>query len=74
LQRIIEAQHVHNIQIEIQYVSTDINHANGPLRGIPPPNLLAFDTSVTLDNALARFVKPLFGMTPQTSFTPAQKL
>jgi hypothetical protein len=74
LQRIIEAQHSHNIQIVIQYVSTDLNHADGPSRGIAPPELLAFDTSVTLDNALARFVKPLSGMTPQTFFTPAQKL
>ncbi|CEL54198.1 hypothetical protein RSOLAG1IB_11596 [Rhizoctonia solani AG-1 IB] len=74
LQQIIEAQHSHNILIAIQYVSTDLNHANSPLQGIAPPKLLAFNTSVTLDDALAFFVKLLSGTTPQTFFLPAQKL
>ncbi|CEL59128.1 hypothetical protein RSOLAG1IB_12261 [Rhizoctonia solani AG-1 IB] len=71
LQRIIEAQHSHNIHLAIQYVSTDQNYADGPSRGIAPPNLCAFDTSIILDDALVRFVKPFSGMAPQTFFTPA---
>jgi hypothetical protein len=74
LQQIIEAQHSHNIHIAIQYVSADLNHADGPLWGIAPPKLIAFDTSITLDNALACFVKPLSSTTPQTFYMPVQKL
>ncbi|CUA69255.1 ABC transporter B family member 6 [Rhizoctonia solani] len=58
LRRVYEKQLVHNIRLRISYVNTVNNIADGPSRGIPPPNSTPFKGPVTLDQDLQTFLLP----------------